>query len=179
MEGQSYAPAAFIPRKHSCYLTSIWGWVSHSANDTIGNRTRELTACRAVPQPTAPPGTANARYCQIYTCIRHTFIQILLRWLWDGKLTSVSSRQGQQLADITRLNTSPPCASTTSPTKFVSSGVHLVSQRHVERGKRHPYLHVCHPLQAKKKWTDTPFVCVYVGGGAGGIPPVYRSVFIQ
>ena len=25
------------------------------SNDTIGNRTRDLPACRAVPQPTAPP----------------------------------------------------------------------------------------------------------------------------
>ena len=26
-----------------------------NSNDTIGNRTRELLACSAVPQPTAPP----------------------------------------------------------------------------------------------------------------------------
>jgi hypothetical protein len=26
-----------------------------NSNDTIGNRTRDLPACRAVPQPTAPP----------------------------------------------------------------------------------------------------------------------------
>jgi hypothetical protein len=26
-----------------------------NSNDTIGNRTRELPACSAVPQPTAPP----------------------------------------------------------------------------------------------------------------------------
>ena len=26
-----------------------------NSNYTIGNQTRELTACRAVPQPTAPP----------------------------------------------------------------------------------------------------------------------------
>jgi hypothetical protein len=26
-----------------------------NSHDTIGNRTRELLACRAVPQPTAPP----------------------------------------------------------------------------------------------------------------------------
>ena len=26
-----------------------------SSNDTIGNRTRNLPACSAVPQPTAPP----------------------------------------------------------------------------------------------------------------------------
>jgi hypothetical protein len=26
-----------------------------NSNDTIGNRTRDLPACSAVPQPTAPP----------------------------------------------------------------------------------------------------------------------------
>jgi hypothetical protein len=26
-----------------------------NSNDTVGNRTRELPACIAVPQPTAPP----------------------------------------------------------------------------------------------------------------------------
>jgi hypothetical protein len=28
-----------------------------NCNDTIGNRTRDLPACSAVPQPTAPPRT--------------------------------------------------------------------------------------------------------------------------
>jgi len=28
-----------------------------NANDTIGNRTRDLPGCSAVPQPTAPPRT--------------------------------------------------------------------------------------------------------------------------
>ena len=27
-----------------------------NSNDTIGNGTRDLLACSAVPQPTAPPG---------------------------------------------------------------------------------------------------------------------------
>jgi hypothetical protein len=31
-----------------------------SSNDTIGNRTRDLPACSAVPQPTAPPAVAQA-----------------------------------------------------------------------------------------------------------------------
>ena len=35
-----------------------------NSNDTIGNRTRDLPACSAVPQPTAPP-----RAPKIYTVI--------------------------------------------------------------------------------------------------------------
>jgi hypothetical protein len=31
------------------------------SNDTIGNRTRDLPACSAVPQPTAPPCTPAMR----------------------------------------------------------------------------------------------------------------------
>ena len=30
-----------------------------NSNDTIGNRTRNLPACSAVPQPTAPPHTRD------------------------------------------------------------------------------------------------------------------------
>jgi hypothetical protein len=32
-----------------------------NSNDTIGNRTRDLTTCRAVPQPTAPPRAPGTR----------------------------------------------------------------------------------------------------------------------
>ena len=34
-----------------------------NSNDTIGNRTRDLSACSAVPYPTAPP---RARNCFLY-----------------------------------------------------------------------------------------------------------------
>jgi len=65
------APAAFTPRKYSCYsfLLEAESTQGHSAagrimsmknsNDTIGNRTRNLPACSAVPQPTAPPHLPN------------------------------------------------------------------------------------------------------------------------
>jgi len=33
-----------------------------NSSDTIGNRTRDLLACSAVPQPTAPPCVPNKRY---------------------------------------------------------------------------------------------------------------------
>ena len=56
-------PPGNIPGTHLCWrLSRPQG---HSAggrimsmknsNDTIGNRTRDLLACSAVPQPTAPP----------------------------------------------------------------------------------------------------------------------------
>jgi hypothetical protein len=56
------APAAFTPHEIVLVLSRPHG---HSAtgtimsmknsNDTTGNRTRDLSACSAVPQPTAPP----------------------------------------------------------------------------------------------------------------------------
>jgi hypothetical protein len=33
-----------------------------NANDTIGNRTGDLPACIAVPQPTAPPRTTEIHF---------------------------------------------------------------------------------------------------------------------
>ena len=68
-----FYPPGNIPGTHFWYrLSQNQG---HSAagriismkncNDTIGNRTRELPACSAVPQPTAPPRTTNDRtLCQ-------------------------------------------------------------------------------------------------------------------
>ena len=50
-----------LPRKYSWYsflveAESILRIMSmKNSNDTIGNRTCDLTACSAVPQPTAPP----------------------------------------------------------------------------------------------------------------------------
>jgi len=61
-------PPGNIPGTHFCWrLSQPQG---HSAagrimpmkkyNDTIGNRTRDLPACSAVPQPTAPPRAPEA-----------------------------------------------------------------------------------------------------------------------
>ena len=64
------------PRKYSWYsfLLEAESTQGHSAagrimsmknsNDTIGNRTRDLPACSAVPQPTAPP---RAPYSSTYS----------------------------------------------------------------------------------------------------------------
>jgi hypothetical protein len=37
-----------------------------NSNDTTGNRTRDLPACSAVPQPTAPPRAPKLRCMEIY-----------------------------------------------------------------------------------------------------------------
>ena len=65
---QPYAPAAFTPRIYSWYSFLLEAESTpgpytaagrimpmKNCNDTIGNRTRDISGCSAVPQPTAPP----------------------------------------------------------------------------------------------------------------------------
>ena len=61
-------PPGNIPGTHLCYRLgrpqghSAAGRIMSMKNsyDTIGNRTRDLPTCSAVPQPTAPPRTPSA-----------------------------------------------------------------------------------------------------------------------
>jgi hypothetical protein len=55
---QPYAPAAFTPKKYSCYRLSrpqghsVTGRIMSMKNsDTIGYQSRDLPVCSAVPQP--------------------------------------------------------------------------------------------------------------------------------
>jgi len=53
-----------------------------NSNDTIGNRTLDLPACRAVPQPTAPSRTPRSRG---YTATKIQRFVLKLRFdLCDG-----------------------------------------------------------------------------------------------
>jgi hypothetical protein len=58
--GRLYHPP---PRKYSGYA-----FLLQNSNDTIGNRTRDLPVCSAVPQPTSPPAA-----CPITRIVRHRF----------------------------------------------------------------------------------------------------------
>jgi hypothetical protein len=54
-----------------------------NSNDTIGNRTRDLPACSAVSQPTAPPRTP------FYTIVSRKYLEGGDRF---GKLADTSRR---------------------------------------------------------------------------------------
>ena len=56
--GPASTPSGDTPGSH---LIDRKGSVMKNLNHTVVNRTRDLTVCSAVPQPTAPPrsGTAN------------------------------------------------------------------------------------------------------------------------
>jgi hypothetical protein len=66
------------PRKYCWYSFLLRGWVSprvivwpevlsmQKSNDTMWNQTRDLPACSAVPQSTAPPQTGP---CTVYLCV--------------------------------------------------------------------------------------------------------------
>jgi hypothetical protein len=47
-----------------------------NSNDTIGNRTRDLPGCGAVPQPTAPPRGLTVRLVQTEVRARHNTQQV-------------------------------------------------------------------------------------------------------
>jgi hypothetical protein len=60
-----------------------------NSNDTIGNRTRDIPACRAVPQPIAPPRapcmyvrTCVCTYVCIYPCIYVCIWIVTAKWLY-------------------------------------------------------------------------------------------------
>jgi hypothetical protein len=38
-----------------------------NSNNTIGNRTRDLPACSAVPQPSAPPRASNVACTRVFS----------------------------------------------------------------------------------------------------------------
>ena len=45
-----------------------------NSGDTIGNRTRDLPACSAVPQPTAPPRALHLYIYNIYNLEEYVYI---------------------------------------------------------------------------------------------------------
>ena len=60
--GRLYHPPRNIPGTHFCYrMNQPQGHSAANSNDTIGNRTRDLPACRAFSEPTASPRRPFAR----------------------------------------------------------------------------------------------------------------------
>ena len=103
------------PQEIFLVLISVKGWVKplgHTAagrimstknsNDTVGNRTRDLPACSAVPQPTALPRTANIFKCRGTKCVNLTK---LLRLDFAFNLVTVLCKKlvkwTQELGDCT------------------------------------------------------------------------------
>ena len=83
-------PPGNIPGNHFCQRLrqpqghSAAGRIMSTKNssDTIGNRTRNLKACSAVPQPTAPPRAPN---------FSHNILNFIISGPYDGIQRKVNS----------------------------------------------------------------------------------------
>jgi hypothetical protein len=65
-----------------------------NSSDTIGNRTRDVPVCSAVPQPTAPPRAQGIRITQKKEWISEkTWDEIILRKRIKGKINVSKPRQ--------------------------------------------------------------------------------------
>jgi hypothetical protein len=108
--GRLYPPGN-IPGTHFCSrLSRPQG---HSAterimsmknfNDTIGNRTRELPACSAVPEPTAPPRAPPVLvYNKCFNRVPHDASAVVLQFYWlPGCLVRCNTAWTVQLATCT------------------------------------------------------------------------------
>jgi hypothetical protein len=65
--GHLYCPGN-IPGTHFCYEDSVTERIMlmKNSNDTIGNRTRDLPVCSAVPQTTMPPSAPQTQNTVVY-----------------------------------------------------------------------------------------------------------------
>jgi hypothetical protein len=64
------------------------------SSDTIGNRTRDLTACSTVPQPTAPPRAPNIKMYLISIGHKDTFCDVSVQILNSMEAESSSPTAG-------------------------------------------------------------------------------------
>ena len=79
--GTNFCQRVSRPQGHSAAGRMIMSMTY--SNDTIWNRTRDLSACSAVPQPTAPPRAPSSLniFC-IFCCLDLDHIFILLYFLY-------------------------------------------------------------------------------------------------
>jgi len=66
-----------------------------NSNDTIGNRTRDLPTCSAVPQPTAPPRENKKRYEVEYRLLFYVGAKLGLLHLGKHKLRPIHRQKEQ------------------------------------------------------------------------------------
>jgi len=77
-----------------------------NSNDTIGNRTRDLPACSALPQPTAPPRTPSSVKKTCIFVTEHPTLKLIQAYITYGvdfyysHLKETTKKTGDRLNSI-------------------------------------------------------------------------------
>ena len=93
--GRLYPPGTEQPQNHSAARRIM---SMKNLNDTIGNRTRDLPTCSAVPQPTTPPRAPIRVALEVY------IIGILNIYRCKNKLIRLSRLGAMWLSSVTPRN---------------------------------------------------------------------------
>jgi hypothetical protein len=125
-----------------------------NSSDTIGKRTRDLPACIAVPQLTAPPRAPSLSCTEGKQC-DYSYIQrgLYSDWLWAGRF-------GDRIPVEARFSFPAQIGPKAHPASCTMGTVFLSGVKRPERGFDHPRLSSAE-LRTGRSYTSTFHLCLH------------------